>query len=81
MILVSRDEILSRFAGIPAVILHPVILHPVISCKTFHPSKTDPSFAQSGSRFAGTKFSHVTASTRLGGIKKLIKNINRSTFQ
>ena len=40
MIPVSRDEILSRFAGIPAVlwILHK--LHPAITCKTFHPCWT-----------------------------------------
>ena len=41
--------------------------------KRFIPARRDPSFVQPGSRFAGTKFSHVIASTRLGGIKKLIK--------
>ena len=40
--------------------------------KRFIPARRDPSFVQPGSRFAGTKFSHVIASARLGGIKKLI---------
>ena len=61
MIPVSSDEILSRFAGIPVVL------------KRFLPARRDPSFVQPGSRFAGTKFSHVIASARLGGIKKLIE--------
>ena len=41
--------------------------------KRFITARWDPSFAQRGSRFAGTKFSHVIASIRLGGIKKLIQ--------
>ena len=41
--------------------------------KRFIPARRYPSFVQPGSRFAGTKFSHVIASARLGGIKKLIK--------
>ena len=38
--------------------------------KRFIPARRDPSLVQPGSRFAGTKFSHVIASARLGGIKK-----------
>ena len=49
--------------------------------KSFIPARRDPSFVLPGSRFAGTKFFHVIASTRLSGMKKLIENINRSTFQ
>ena len=41
--------------------------------KRFISARLDPSFVHPGSRFAGTKFSHVIASARLGGIKKLIK--------
>ena len=41
--------------------------------KRFIPARRDSSFVQPGSRFVETKFSHVIASTRLGGIKKLIK--------
>ena len=40
--------------------------------KRFIPAGRDPSFAQPGSRFAGTKFSHVITLARLGEIKKLI---------
>ena len=40
--------------------------------KRFIQARRDPSFVQPGSRFARTKFSHVIASARLGGIKKLI---------
>ena len=68
MIPVSRDEILSRFAGIPVVLQTLHKLHPAISCKIFHPGKTGSLFCT-----AGTKFSHVIALARLGGIKKLIK--------
>ena len=41
----------------------------------------DPYFVQPVSRFAGTKFSNVIVSARLGGIKNWLKNIHRSTFQ
>ena len=41
--------------------------------KRFILARRDPSFVQPGSRFVGTKFSHVISSFRLGGIKKLIK--------
>ena len=41
--------------------------------KRFILARRDPSFVQRGSCFAGTKFFHVIASVRLGGIKKLIK--------
>ena len=40
--------------------------------KRFIPARRDLSFVQPGSCFAGTKFSHVIVSARLGGIKKLI---------
>ena len=73
MIPVSRDEILSPFAEIPAVLYTLLNYILRLHVKPFIPARRDPSFVQSGSRFAGTKFSHVIASTRLGGIKKLIK--------
>ena len=41
--------------------------------KRFILARRDPSFVQPGYRFAGRKFSHIIASARLGGIKKLIK--------
>ena len=41
--------------------------------KRFIPARRNLSFIQPGSHFAGTKFFHVIASARLGGIKKLIK--------
>ena len=41
--------------------------------KRFIPARRDPPFVQPGSRFAGTKFSHVITSVRLGGIKNLIR--------
>ena len=40
--------------------------------KGFTLARRDPSFVQPGSRFAETKFSHVIASARLSGMKKLI---------
>ena len=62
MISVGRGEILSRFAGIPAVlqILH--YLYLAITCKKFHPGKVGSLFCT-----AGTTFSHVIASARLSG--------------
>ena len=41
--------------------------------KRFIPASRDPCFVLPGSRFAGTKFSHVIPSACLSGIKKLIK--------
>ena len=48
MIPVSQDEILSRFAGIPATLktLHKLDL--AITCKTFHPDKTGSPFCTAG---------------------------------
>ena len=39
--------------------------------KSLIPPRRDPAFVLPGSRFAGTKFSHVIASARLSGMKKL----------
>ena len=64
MILVGRDEILSRFADIPAVLKTFHKLYPAITCEK------DPSFILPWSRFSGTKFSHVIASVRLRGMKQ-----------
>ena len=47
-----------------------------LDVKCFIPTRRDPSYVQPGPRFPGTKFSNVIASTRLGGIKKLIKKIS-----
>ena len=44
MIPISWDEILSRFAGIPAVLQTLHKLHPAITCKTFNPGKTGSLF-------------------------------------
>ena len=73
MISVSRNEIQSRFAGILAV--YKLFINYILQLhvKRFIPAGRDPSFVQPGSRFSGTKFSHVIASAGLGGIKKLIK--------
>ena len=52
MIPVDQDEILSRFAVIPAVLLKSLHkLHIVITCKKFYPLRSDPSFVLPGSRF------------------------------
>ena len=45
--------------------------------KSFIPVKWDTSLLLPESRFAGTKFSHVIASARLGGMKKFIHDIQR----
>ena len=70
---VSRDEILSRFAGTwqyyKLFIKYILRLH----VKRFILARRDPSFVQLVSWFAKTKFSHVIALARLGGIRKLIK--------
>ena len=44
MIPVSRDELPSRLAGIPAVLQIFHKLHPAITCKTFHPGNTGSLF-------------------------------------
>ena len=50
--------------------------------KRFIATIRDPSYLQLGSRFVRTKFCHLIASARLGGIKQLsIQVIHRSTFQ
>ena len=46
---------------------------------SFIPARRDPLFVLPGSRFAETKFSHVIASARLSGMKKLI-NTHISTI-
>ena len=73
MIPVSWDEILSRFAGSGQCykLFKNYILR--LHVKRFILARRNPSFVQPGSRFAGTKFSHVIASARQGGIKMLIK--------
>ena len=72
MILVGRDEIMSRFPEIPTVLqlLHKLYL--VITLKSFIAARRNPSIALLVYRFAGTKFSHVIASAHLSGMKKLI---------
>ena len=66
MILVSLDEILSLFAGIPTVLYTLHKLYPTITCEEFHPGKAGYlSFALPVSRFAGMKFSDVIASALL----------------
>ena len=40
--------------------------------KSFIPARRDPAFVPPGSRFAGTKFSHVIVSARLSATKNLI---------
>ena len=73
MISVSRDEILSHFAGSRQCYKLFINFILRLHVKRFIPARRDPSFVQPGSRFAGTKFSHVIASARLDGVKKLIK--------
>ena len=72
MIPVGRDEILSRFAGIPAVleILHKLYL--VIKRKKFHPGKAGSLFITAGIPLCRDEIYHVIASARLSGMKKLI---------
>ena len=45
-----------------------------IHVKSFIPAKRGPTFVLPGSRFAGTKFSHVIALACLSGMKKLINS-------
>ena len=45
-----------------------------IHVKSFIPVKRGPTFVLPGSRFAGTKFSHVIALACLSGMKKLINS-------
>ena len=56
MIPVDRDEILSRFAVMPAVLLKVFINYIFrLHVKSFIPVRSDPSFVLPGSRFVGTK--------------------------
>ena len=64
MILDGRDEILSRFAEIPAVLETLHKLYPAITCEK------DPSFILPWSRFSETKLSLVITSVRLSGMKQ-----------
>ena len=48
MIPVGRDEILSRFTGIPAVLYTLHELHPAIIWKKFHPVKTGSLYCTAG---------------------------------
>ena len=48
MIPVGRDEILSRFIGIPAMLSTLHKLHPAITCKKFHPGKTGSLYCTAG---------------------------------
>ena len=50
MIPVSRDEILPRFAGIPAVLQNLHKLHRAITCKTFHPGWTGSLLCTAGTK-------------------------------
>ena len=70
---VSRHEILSRFAGTQQC--YKLFINCILRLhvKRFILARRDPSFVQPGSCFAGTKFSHVIVSARLGGMKNLIK--------
>ena len=72
---VGRDEILSHFSGIPAVLYTFHKLHPTITCKAFHPGKTGFFFCAAGTHFAWTKFSYVLVSARPAGMKKLINTL------
>ena len=68
MIPVGRDEILSHFAGIPQCYKFFINFILRLHLKSLIPARRDPSFVLPGSRFAGTKFSHVIASARLSGM-------------
>ena len=48
MIPFSRDEILSRFGGIPAMLKTLHKLYPAITCKTFYPGKMGSLFCTPG---------------------------------
>ena len=73
MILVSGDEILSRFAGIPAVLQTLHKLHPAITCKTFYVKRSV--FCTAGIPLCGDKAFSCIASASLGGINRSkIKN-------
>ena len=65
MISDGRDEILSRFSGIPAVlqILHELCL--AITCKKFHLGKAGFLYCTAGFRITVMKLSHVITSARL----------------
>ena len=69
MISVDWNEILSRFAGVPAVLSTLYKLYPTITCEKFLPGKLESLLVLPGSCFAGTKFSHIIASPRQGGMK------------
>ena len=68
MISVGRDEFLSRFAGIPAVLETLHHLYSTIKCEKFHPFNVGSLFLLSGSHFTGTKPFHVIVS--LSGMKQ-----------
>ena len=75
MIPIGRDEILSRLAGSRQC--YKLFINYILRLrvKSFIPARRDPSFVLPGSRFTGTKFSHVNASTRLREGKMLIKGL------
>ena len=68
MILVKGDEILSRFAGIPAVLQTLHKLHPAITCKTFYVKRSV--FCTAGIPLCRDKTFSCISSASLGGINR-----------
>ena len=84
MIPVGRNEVLSRFAEIPAVLQNLHKSYPAITWERFHPGEAEPLFCANGIPLGGAKFSHIITSACLNGMKKLthkFQKIHISTFQ
>ena len=85
MIPVGRDEILSRFAEIPAVLQTLHKLHPAITCKKFHPGKTGSLFCFAGiplcrdDSFPYNRFSPPKRDEKVN--RHITLKISTSTFQ
>ena len=79
MVSVAREEILSRFVGIKAVLQTLHKFYSPITCEKFHSSVARSFFCTARIPLCRTKFSHVTSSARLSCMKKFNSSVRKSS--